>query len=75
MSTDIVSRWPIVMPVSVQAGDCDDDGRLTDAGAERMFALARERYFDLCTTVDTATVGSTTHDRGARFGGRERDAA
>jgi acyl-CoA thioesterase FadM len=56
MSTDIVSRWPIVMPISVQAGDCDDDGRLTDAGAERMFALARASYFDLCTTVDIATL-------------------
>jgi acyl-CoA thioesterase FadM len=56
MSTDIVSRWPVVITLPVEPGDHDADGYLTDAGTERMFALARERYFDLCRTVDTSTL-------------------
>jgi acyl-CoA thioesterase FadM len=56
MSTDIVSRWPVVIPLPLEAGDCDADDRLTEAGAARMFAIARARYFDLCRTVDVATL-------------------
>jgi acyl-CoA thioesterase FadM len=56
MSTDIVSRWPIVIPLALEDGDCDDDGRLTEAGAHRMFARARARYFDLCRTIEPATL-------------------
>src|SRR5690349_13478356 len=56
MSSDIVSRWPVVTPVALEDGDRDSDGRLTEAGTERMFALARARYFDLCETVDPATL-------------------
>ena len=56
MSTDIVSYWPLVIPLPVGPGDCDANGYLTDAAVEQMFALARARYFDLCTTVDASTV-------------------
>ena len=57
MSTDIVSHWPVVVPVTVAAHECDDDGYLTDAGIEHLFAIARAAYFDLCTTVDRDTLG------------------
>ena len=56
MSTDIVSRWPLVIPLPVGPGDCDANGYLADATVERMFALARARYFELCATVDASTI-------------------
>jgi hypothetical protein len=56
MPTDIVSRWPVVIPLALADGDCHADGQLNEAGAARMFALARARYFDLCRAVDRATL-------------------
>lgn len=47
----MVSRWPVVVLLPVTARDCDDDGRLTDAAVEHLFAVARTEYFVRCTTV------------------------
>ena len=56
MSSPVVSRWPVVVQVAVQDADRDSHGALSDAGAERMFAVARDAYFDLCRTVDRASI-------------------
>jgi acyl-CoA thioesterase FadM len=48
----MVSRWPVVVSLPVAAPDCDQDGRLTDASVERLFAHARAAYFARCATVD-----------------------
>jgi acyl-CoA thioesterase FadM len=52
----IASRWPVVVSLPVASSDCDEDGRLTEAAVERLFAQAREAYFARCTTVDAALV-------------------
>jgi hypothetical protein len=51
MSADIATRWPVVVPLPVEPGDRDDDGRLTAAGVERLFTRASAEYFALCTTI------------------------
>jgi acyl-CoA thioesterase FadM len=48
----IVSYWPVRLSLPVEPGDCDDDGHLTAAAVERLFAVARSAYFDKCTAVD-----------------------
>ena len=48
----MVSRWPVASTVTVQPHELDSAGRLTDAGAQRVFAHARQTYFDECTTLD-----------------------
>lgn len=52
----MVSRWPVLVSLPAESGDCDEDGRLTDAGAERLFASARSTYFERCATVNPATL-------------------
>ncbi len=52
----MISRWPVRVEVPIDAGDCDDAGRLSDAGVERVFAVARAAYFDLCRTIDPGTL-------------------
>lgn len=62
----MVSRWPVRITVAVNPTDRDDDGRLTDAGAERVFAAGRSAYFARCTTVagDAITVVDSAVRRG-----------
>ena len=52
----IVSRWPVLLSVPLAAGDCGADGRLTDAAVARLFALARDAYFEQCPSVDPAAL-------------------
>jgi acyl-CoA thioesterase FadM len=52
MSSGMVSRWPVVVALPVDASDLDADGRLTNAAVEHLFAGARAAYFDRCATVD-----------------------
>jgi hypothetical protein len=61
MSSGMVSRWPVLVPLPVVASDRDEDGRLTDAAVERLFGQARAAYFERCATVD----GSTLELRGS----------
>ena len=56
MSSGMVSRWPVVVTLPVDASDRDADGRLTTAAVERLFARARAAYFDQCAMVDAPTV-------------------
>lgn len=57
MSSGMVSRWPVVVTLPVDAPDRDADGRLTDAAVDSLFARARAAYFDRCATIDAPTVG------------------
>ena len=52
----MISRWPVLVTLPVEADDCDGEGRLTDAAVGRLFAQARTSYFALCTTVDESTL-------------------
>jgi hypothetical protein len=52
----VSTRWPLVVPLPVLAGERDDDGVLTVPGIERLFTEARTAYFEQCSTVDAATV-------------------
>jgi acyl-CoA thioesterase FadM len=52
----MVSRWSIRITVPLATDDCDDAGHLTDAGAQRVFAVARSAYFARCSTFDPRTV-------------------
>lgn len=52
----MVSRWPVVLTLAVGPQDLDEDGLLTDAAAERLFAVARDAFFDLCATVDRSSI-------------------
>jgi acyl-CoA thioesterase FadM len=56
MSSGMVSRWPVVVTLPVDASDCDANGRLTHAAVERLFARACSAYFDRCATVDASMV-------------------
>jgi hypothetical protein len=66
MSSGMVSRWPVLLSLPVGATDRDEDGRLTDAGVERLFAQARAAYFEQCRTVDASAlkIVSCTVQRG-----------
>ena len=48
----MVSRWPVLVTLAVEAADVDHAGMLTEAGVERLFASVRTTYFDRCSTVD-----------------------
>ena len=52
----IVSRWPVVVSLPVGADERDDEGRLTEAAVERLFAEVRAAYFEQCTTVDRSAL-------------------
>ena len=56
MSTEIVSRWPVLLALTVACSDRDGSDRLTDAAVERLFAEARAAYFDRCATVDESSL-------------------
>jgi hypothetical protein len=56
MSPGVLSRWPVVVSGPVAPADCDADGRLTDPAVERLFADAREAYFERCHTVDRSVL-------------------
>jgi hypothetical protein len=52
----IASKWPVLVSLAVVDGDRDEEGALTEAGVERLFAEARAAYFDECTTVSAGEV-------------------
>lgn len=54
MSSPSVSRWPVLLQADVRNEDRDDEGALGEAGAERLFALARDAYLDACRTVEAS---------------------
>ena len=56
MSSPMVSRWPVVLTLALGPQDADDDSLLTEAAAERLFAVACDAFFDLCTTVDRSSI-------------------
>lgn len=60
MSPEIISRWPTRLEVALIDGDCDADGRLNETGAARLFAVAREAYFDESTAVDPGLLALRT---------------
>jgi acyl-CoA thioesterase FadM len=60
MAPEIISRWPTRLDVALIDGDCDADGRLNETGAARLFALAREAYFDESTAVDQGLLALRT---------------
>ena len=55
----MLSRWPVVIPVSVGASDRDEQGVLTEAAILRMFEQARRVYLDECSTVDAGSLEVT----------------
>lgn len=61
----MLSKWPVLLYLTVEAGDVDGDGLLTDAACERLFAAGRGEYFALSTTVDAdrVTVIETSRPR------------
>jgi hypothetical protein len=66
--SSIASRWPVVVAVPLLADERKADGQLSDAAVERTVAAGRDAYFDLCTTVDRATLHvqrTEVHRRGA----------
>ena len=56
MSSEIFTRWPVVVSVAVTPADRDADGRLTETAIERLFTEGRAAYFDECSTIDGSTV-------------------
>ena len=56
MSSEIFTRWPVVVSRAVTPADRDADGRLTEAAIERLFTEGRAAYFDECATIDGSTV-------------------
>jgi hypothetical protein len=56
MSSEIFTRWPVVVSRAVTPADRDADGRLTEAAIERLFTEGRAAYFDECSTIDGSTV-------------------
>jgi hypothetical protein len=56
MSSEIVSRWPVLLSLPVVAADRDENDRLTDLAVVRLFAQARSAYFERCTTVDGSSL-------------------
>ena len=57
----IASKWPVLVSLAVVDGDCDDDGALTEAGVERLFAEARAAYFAECSTIAAEDVVVEQH--------------
>jgi acyl-CoA thioesterase FadM len=56
MSGGMLSRWPVVVALPVLADECDEEGLLTEAAIERLFAAARSAYFQRCASVDESVV-------------------
>ena len=54
MSSEILTRWPILLSLPLGPTDRDAAGRLTDSAVGRLFGLARAAYFARCTTFDGA---------------------
>lgn len=52
----MVSRWPVLLTVPLDPQDADEGGILTESAAERVFALARDAFFDLCSTVERSSI-------------------
>lgn len=47
----MVSKWPVLVFVPLEAGDVDGKGGLVTAAVERLFGVARAEYFRTCTTI------------------------
>src|SRR5262245_5775064 len=65
MST-MLSRWPIVLSLPIDASDIDGEGILTEVAIDRLVDTARCAYLDLCTTFDRNDLefGASTIVRG-----------
>jgi len=47
----IVSKWPVRLTIAIRDGETDADGHLTETGALRVFAEARQAYLDGCASL------------------------
>jgi hypothetical protein len=64
----MVSRWPVVVSVPLAEHEVDAPGELSDAAIERVMQCGRDAYFDLCSTLDGASIEvreTATSRRGA----------
>ena len=52
----IVSKWPVRITVAVHDGETDGEGHLTEAGALRAFAEARQAYVADCASLAGLTI-------------------
>ena len=59
----------MLLHVPVEDGDRDDAGALSRPGAERLFMLARDAYFERCGSVDVAALEA--REPAIRLGGGE----
>src|SRR5437764_12760728 len=68
MSSAMLSRWPVLLTITIEAGDVDDEDRtqLSEVGIERLLTVARAAFGEQCRTFDwSATeVAETTVLRG-----------
>jgi hypothetical protein len=71
MAPEMISRWPVLVELSLVEGDFDGDGRLTETGVERLFAEGRSAYFAKCATVDISD--TEVRGTGVRLGGPVAD--
>jgi hypothetical protein len=55
MSSGVVSSWPVLVSLPIDAGEYEPGGALTDDAIEHVFGVASATYFDLCSTFDGAT--------------------
>jgi hypothetical protein len=68
MSSAMLSRWPVLLSLPLEADDLDAGGRLTDVACERLFAAGRAAYFARCIAIDAAdvtVVEAPSPDRGS----------
>jgi hypothetical protein len=56
MSSEIFTRWPVVVSLALAPDDRDSDGRLTEPAIERLFSEGRAAYFDEYSTIDGSAV-------------------
>ena len=65
--TEMLSRWPVLVELSLLDDDRDADGVLTDAAVTRLFVEVRGAYAAECSTLDlpTAEVRDVVVTRGA----------
>lgn len=59
MTSNMVSRWPVLVSSTIAVGEADAAGRLTPQAIERLFAEGRVAYFEQCSTVDGDALPAT----------------
>jgi hypothetical protein len=67
MAGEMISTWPVVEELPLQAADRDASGFLTDDGVGRLFAAVRQAYLDGCSTLAgvSVAVGEVTVEGGS----------